>query len=226
MSTVILVRHGRSIANGQHVLAGRTPGVGLDPAGVAQAAMLVERLANCTISAIVSSPLERCRATVEPLAKARTLPVTIDDRLNEVDYGAWTGRGLAELRDEPAWRTVQEHPSAMVFPQGEALAAVSARAVAAAREHAAANTNGAVLLCSHGDVLGAILADALGMHLDQFQRLVISPASVSVIRYTSTRCFVLRLGDTGTLSGIGAEQAPDVHGGAAPALGGDPDTEN
>lgn len=230
MGTMILVRHGRSTANGQHILAGRTPGVGLDETGLAQAKQLVERLADCTISAIVSSPLERCRATVEPLARARTLSVTVDDRLNEVDYGLWTGRPLAELRDEPAWRTVQENPSAMIFPQGEAFAAVSARAIAAAREQAAAQSDGAVLLCSHGDVLGAILADALGMHLDLFQRLVVSPASISVIRYTPTRSFVLRLGDTGTLAGIGAEHAPGgggeggTRGEGGPALGGDPGT--
>lgn len=222
MGVVILVRHGRSSANKQHVLAGRTPGVGLDPTGLAQAEHLVERLVDCRLTAIVSSPLERCRATVEPLSLARRLPVTVDDRLTEVDYGQWTGRSLDELRKEPAWRTVQDQPSAMVFPGGERLAAVSARAVAAARELGAAD-DAAVLLCSHGDVLGAIVADALGLHLDLFQRIILTPSSVSVIRYTPTRSFVERLGDTGTLAGVGA--VPE-HGAkdAAPAIGGDPGT--
>lgn len=219
---VVLVRHGRSSANRKHVLAGRTPGVGLDPTGLAQAERLVERLADCRLTAIVSSPLERCRATVEPLSLARRLPVTVDDRLTEVDYGQWTGRSLDDLRKEPAWRTVQDHPSAMVFPGGEGLAAVSARAVAAAREHAAA-TDGAVLLCSHGDLLGSIVADALGLHLDLFQRIILAPASVSVVRYTPTRSFVERLGDTGTLAGIGAVPTAGPRD-AAPAIGGDPGT--
>lgn len=223
MGCVILVRHGRSSANKQHILAGRTPGVGLDPTGLAQAEHLVERLAESRLTAIVSSPMDRCRATVQPLSLARRIPVTIDERLTEVDYGQWTGRSLAELRKEPAWHTVQDQPSAMVFPGGEGLAAVSARAVAAAREHGAAD-DAAVLLCSHGDVLGAVVADALGMHLDLFQRIVLAPSSVSVIRYTTTRSFVERLGDTGTLAGIGA--APDgadaPQGGAVP--GGDPGT--
>jgi probable phosphomutase (TIGR03848 family) len=220
MGTLILLRHGRSSANGAHVLAGRTPGIGLDPTGLAQAEHLVQRLADCRLTAIVSSPMDRCRATVEPLSLARRLPVTLDDRLTEVDYGDWTGRSLDDLRKEPAWRTVQDHPSAMVFPGGEGLAAVSARAVAAAREHAAAS-DGAVLLCSHGDVLGAIVADALGLHLDLFQRIILVPSSVSVVRYTPTRSFVERFGDTGTLAGIGV--APTSHD-DAPAIGGDPGT--
>lgn len=222
MGTVILVRHGRSRANKQHVLAGRTPGVALDPTGLAQAGNLVERLADCRLTAIVSSPLERCRATVEPLSLARRLPVTTDERLTEVDYGGWTGRSLDELRTEPAWRTVQDQPSAMVFPGGEGLAAVSARAVAAAREYAAAD-DAAVLLCSHGDVLGAIVADALGLHLDLFQRIVLAPSSVSVVHYTPTRSFVERLGDTGTLAGVGAVP-PGRPSDGAPAIGGDPGT--
>jgi probable phosphoglycerate mutase len=222
MGSLILVRHGRSNANRKHVLAGRTPGVGLDPTGLAQAERLVERLAECRITAIVSSPMERCVATVGPVSRALGMPVTLDERLTEVDYGQWTGRSLDELRKEPAWRTVQDHPSAMVFPGGEALAAVSARAVAAAREHAAA-TDGAVLLCSHGDLLGAIVADALGLHLDLFQRLILVPSSVSVVHYTPTRSFVERFGDTGTLAGIGAAAVAASHDGAA-AVGGDPGT--
>lgn len=220
MGTVILVRHGRSTANKEHTLAGRTPGIGLDETGQRQANALVERLAACTIRAIVSSPLERCQSTVGPLATARNLPIVIDERLNEVDYGAWAGRPLADLRAEPDWRIVQDHPSAMVFPDGESLAAASARAVAAVREHAASEEPGAVVLCSHGDLLGSIVADALGMHLDLFQRLIIGPASVSVIRYAPTRSFVQLVGDTGTLTGIGAEPPAAK----APAVGGDPGT--
>lgn len=217
MGSVILVRHGRSVANRDHILAGRTAGVALDDAGRAQAASLATRLADCRIARIVSSPIQRCRETVAPLAELFGLEVEIDDDLAEVDYGEWTGRKLADLRAEPLWRTVQEHPSAMVFPGGESLAQVSTRAVAAARRYGVdplhapgdrPDAGGAVLLCSHGDVLGAIVADALGMHLDLFQRLVIAPASISVVHYGATRSFVDRLGDTGSLAGIGRGGRP------------------
>lgn len=221
---VILLRHGRSSANGAHVLAGRTPGVGLDDRGRAQAEALIHRLADCTIGAIVSSPLQRCRETVAPLAAALGLPVVVDDRLAEVDYGDWTGRKLAELRGEPLWRTVQEHPSGMVFPGGEALAAVSVRGIAAARQYGAAAGGGAVLLCSHGDVLGAILADALGLHLDLFQRLVIRPASLSVVRYLPRRSVVELLGDTGSLAGLGRPARVDPAAAGDAVIGGDPGT--
>ena len=202
MATVVLLRHARSTANGSGVLAGRTPGVELDPSGRTQAGALVDRLAAVPLAGIVCSPLTRCRQTVAPLAAARGLEPVTDDRLSEVDYGEWTGRELKTLGKEPLWTVVQQHPSAAVFPAGEGLAGVQARAVAAVRAHDARVTaaHGAAavwLLCSHGDVIKAILADALGQHLDSFQRIVVDPASVSVVRYTDTRPFVLRVNDTG-----------------------------
>lgn len=230
MGTLILVRHGRSTANNAGVLAGRSDGVDLDETGTRQAAGLVDRLAGARIDRLVSSPLLRCRRTLEPLAAARGLPVQADERIAEVDYGAWTGRALSELSGEPLWRTVQLHPAAAVFPDGESLAAVSVRAVLAAREHAAnGSDSGAVLLCTHGDVIKAILADALGMHLDSFQRLVVSPGSVSVVRYSPLRAFVERLNDSGSLEGIGQDPAPpdgpvtdQDRGGGDGMVGGDP----
>ena len=131
-----------------------------------------------------SSPPRRngaCRPST-PLASALGLPIEIDDRLSEVDYGEWTGRALKDLAGEPLWRVVQHHPSAAVFPGGEGLAAVSARAAAAIRDVRAGGrpSDQTVLVCSHGDVIKAILADALGLHLDSFQRIVVAPASISV----------------------------------------------
>ncbi|GAA1938174.1 histidine phosphatase family protein [Amycolatopsis minnesotensis] len=208
MSTVILLRHGRSTANGSGVLAGRTPKVGLDETGRAQAEALVERLAGIPVAEVVVSPLLRCKQTVAPLVAARGLAKHIEPRLSEVDYGEWTNRELKSLVKEPLWRVVQAHPSAAVFPGGEGLAAMQARAVAAVREHdarvTAAHGDHAVwVLCSHGDVLKAIIADALGQHLDSFQRIVVDPAAVSVVRYTETRPFVLRVNDHGgDLAGI------------------------
>jgi probable phosphomutase (TIGR03848 family) len=202
VGTVILLRHGRSTANSAGVLAGRTLGVGLDEGGVAQAQALVERLAQLPLAAVVSSPLQRCRETVAPLAQVRELEVTVDDRFIEVDYGQWTGRELSKLGKEPLWKVVQSHPSAAVFPGGEGLAALQARAVAAVREWDAklAAEHGPHVLwlvCSHGDVIKAVLADALGVHLDGFQRIVANPCSVSAVTYTETRPFVQRVNDCG-----------------------------
>jgi probable phosphomutase (TIGR03848 family) len=133
----------------------------------------------------------------------------VEPRLVEVRYGDWTGRPLKELAKEPLWRVVQAHPSAAVFPgdAGEGLAAAQARAVAAVRDWdaritAAHGADAVWLACSHGDIIKAIVADAMGLHLDAFQRIVADPASVSVIRYTPTRPFLVRLNDTADLSSL------------------------
>lgn len=200
MGTVILLRHGRSTANTAGVLAGRTLGVALDEQGQAQADAVVQRLAQLPLAAVVCSPLQRCQNTVAPLAQACELEVTVDDRFIEVDYGEWTGRELRTLAKEPLWKVVQTHPSGAVFPGGEAMAAMQARAVAAVREWDAklATEHGPQVLwlaCTHGDLIKAILADALGVHLDGFQRIVAHPCSVSAVTYTDTRPFVQRIND-------------------------------
>jgi probable phosphomutase (TIGR03848 family) len=200
VATVILLRHGRTTANTGGVLAGWTPGVGLDETGVQQAQAVAERLATVPLAAVVSSPLERCRQTAELLVAGRDLAVRTDERLGEARYGDWTGRPIKELVKEPLCKVVQQHPSAAVFPgpEGEGLAQTQARAVAAVRAWNAELGKDAVwLACSHGDVIKAVLADALGMHLDSFQRIVVDPASISVISYTDTRPFVVRMNDTG-----------------------------
>lgn len=208
MATLILVRHARSAANSSGVLAGRTPGVVLDEAGSEQVRGLPERLAGVPLRSVVHSPLRRCADTIAGLAGERDLVPEPEQRLSEVDYGEWTGRQLKELTDEPLWKVVQQYPSAAVFPGGEGLAQVQARAVAAIREHdarvAAEHGQHAVwLACSHGDIIKSVLADALGMHLDGFQRLVVEPCSISVVRYTETRPFVLKSNDTGSdVSGL------------------------
>ncbi|GGM73822.1 phosphoglycerate mutase [Longimycelium tulufanense] len=212
MATVILLRHARSTANGSGVLAGRSPGVGLDETGERQATALATRLAAVPLAEVVCSPLERCHQTVAPLAAAHSLEPVVEPGLAEVDYGQWTGRELCELLGEPLWKVVQLHPAAAVFPGGEGLAQMQARAVAAIRDHDARITeqHGAEALwmaCSHGDVIKSVLADALGVHLDAFQRIVVDPCSVSVIRYTDTRPFVLRINDTGDLTGLVAKPA-------------------
>ena len=200
MTTVVLLRHGRTTANTAGVLAGWTPGVELDETGAMQAKAVGERLAAVPLAALVSSPLERCRQTADAVAAGREVPVQVDERLGEARYGDWTGRTIKELAKDPLWKVVQQHPSAAVFPgpDGEGLAQTQARAVAAVRAwNATLGPDAVWLACSHGDVIKAILADALGLHLAQFQRIVVDPASISVVTYTDTRPFVVRVNDTG-----------------------------
>jgi probable phosphomutase (TIGR03848 family) len=200
VTTVILLRHGRTTANAGGVLAGWSPGVELDGTGQQQAAAVGARLAPVPLAAVVSSPLDRCRQTAGAVLDGRELELETDDRLGEARYGDWTGRPLKELVKEPLWKVVQQHPSAAVFPgpEGEGLAQTQARAVAAVREwNARLGPDAVWLACSHGDVIKAVLADALGLHLDAFQRIVVDPASISVVSYTETRPFVLRVNDTG-----------------------------
>ncbi|MGW5449167.1 histidine phosphatase family protein [Streptomyces asiaticus] len=227
MPMLILVRHGRSTANTAGVLAGWTPGVALDERGTAQAAALPGRLAGVPLAAAVTSPLQRCRETLAPLLAARPeLPLHPDDRIGECHYGDWSGRKLAELADEPLMNIVQQHPSAAAFPGGESMRAMHARTVEAVRdwnariesEHGA---DAVYLMCSHGDIIKALVADALGLHLDLFQRISVEPCSVTAIRYTPTRPFLVRLGDTGDFAGLAPREENSGHRGGDAAVGGD-----
>ncbi|MGK2882561.1 MAG: histidine phosphatase family protein [Mycobacterium sp.] len=226
--TVILLRHGRSTSNTAHTLAGRSEGVDLDDKGREQAAAVVERIGTLPIKALVRSPLLRCENTVAPLAAALGLVPAVDERLIEVDYGQWTGRKISELFKEPLWGVVQQQPSAAIFPHGEGLAQVQARAVSGVREHdrRLADEHGNDVLwvaCTHGDVIKAVLADALGLHLDGFQRITADPASMSVIRYTPMRPFVVHINHTGAAlaAALSAPPTPPTDGEAAPPPAGD-----
>lgn len=217
--TVILLRHGRSTSNTAHTLAGRSEGVELDDKGREQATAVCERIGDLPVRAIVRSPLLRCERTVAPLSAKLGVEPIVDERLTEVDYGAWTGRKISELVKEPLWAVVQQQPSAAVFPEGEGLAAVQARAVVAVREHdrRLAEEHGKDALwvaCTHGDVIKAILADALGTHLDTFQRITADPASMSVVRYTPVRPFVMHVNHTGAGLTSALTAAPEPSGDA------------
>jgi probable phosphomutase (TIGR03848 family) len=199
VAIVILLRHGRTASNADGTLAGHRP-VPLDDAGQVQAKAAGERLAGVPLAAVVTSPLPRCRETLA-LALPDATP-SVDERLIECGYGDWEGQPLRKLAKDPLWKVVQQHPAAATFPGGEPMASMSARAVAAVRDWDARVTAehgpGALwLACSHGDVIKAIVADALGVHLDAFQRIVVDPASLTVISYTPLRPFVVRLNDTG-----------------------------
>jgi probable phosphomutase (TIGR03848 family) len=223
VATVLLLRHGRTTSNATGELAGRRP-TELDDTGRTQAARAGERLRVLPLAGVVTSPLIRCRQTVE-LALPGVQPA-VDDGLIECGYGDWEGRQLKELAKEPLWKVVQQHPSAAIFPNGEAMAEMSARAVATIRRWDAKMTaehgpEAIWLACSHGDVIKAIIADALGLHLDGFQRIVADPASVSAITYTPARPFVVRVNDTGDLSHLVPEKPkPGVEVSSDAAVGG------
>jgi probable phosphomutase (TIGR03848 family) len=214
MPTLILVRHGRSTANTDGVLAGRTPGVALDERGAAQAATLPARLTGIPLAGVVTSPLQRCQETVRPLLDARPgLPAHTDDRIGECHYGDWSGRKLAELRDEPLMEVVQAHPSAAAFPGGESMRAMQHRAAEAVRDWNARverdhGPDAVYVMCSHGDIIKSLVADALGLHLDLFQRISVEPCSITAIRYTRLRPFLVRLGDTGDLTSLAPRETP------------------
>lgn len=218
MALCVLLRHGRTLANADGILAGWTPGLGLDDTGAGQARRVGERLAGTGLAAIVSSPLQRCRETADLVRDVIPDPpeVQVEDRLGEARYGAWTGRQLRELAEEPLWRTVQDQPSAVTFPEHpehahESMTQMRDRVVAAVRDWderiEAEHGQGAIWLAvSHGDVIKATLADALATSLDDFQRIVVDPGSLSIVHRTPSRPFVLRTNDTGSdpvdLSGL------------------------
>src|SRR4029453_4303346 len=203
MTTVLLIRHGRTSANTAGVLAGRASGIGLDATGVQQAADLVSRLSGVRLRAIVPSPLRRCRQTAQALIaeQSDSCVFAVERGLVECGYGEWTGKSLRELSKDKLWSAIQQQPSAVRFPGGESMAEMSTRAIAAVRawnrrieaEHGSDAVWAAV---SHGDLIKAILADALGMHLDSFQRIVVDPASISIVRYTALRPYLITANST------------------------------
>lgn len=224
MATVILVRHGRTTANATGLLAGRAAGVSLDALGQDQATRTGERLAPVPLAGVVSSPLERCQQTAQFIRDRQSGSpyAPLEPDLIECDYGQWQGRLLSELANEDLWPVVQSQPSAVVFPGGESMAAMQARSVSAIRRldagFEAEHGPGAVWAAvSHGDIIKSILADALGMHLDLFQRINVGPASISIVHYGAGRPSVHAMNtDAGDLSWL----SKGVHAGDAPVGGG------
>jgi probable phosphomutase (TIGR03848 family) len=226
--TVLLIRHGRTTANTDGILAGRAPEVGLDDVGRTQARSLATRLTGIRLSAVVCGPLQRCRETADQLVRDRpALQVTVDDRLTECDYGDWTGRPLRELSRHRLWRAMQSHPSGVTFPGGESMRAVQVRAVNAIREHdvrvaEAAGPQVVWAAVSHGDVIKAVVADALGLHLDLFQRLLVDPGSITVLTYTELGPLVVRMNDTGgDMSGLHGNSQEGETAGSHAMIGGE-----
>jgi probable phosphoglycerate mutase len=195
-TTVLYVRHGQTPTTGA-VLPGRAKGLHLADTGKQQAEAVAERLKTLkTIDAIYASPLERTRETAAPIAKARNLKVIADKGLLECDFGEWTGRQLKELMKLPEWATVQRYPSGFRFPSGESFAEMQARITGAVATLVARHPGGTIVCVSHADPIKAAVASALGTHLDLFQRIIISPCSITTIAYGPAGPAVLNVNST------------------------------
>lgn len=183
-TTILLVRHGQTPTTGK-VLPGRAPGLQLADAGRAQAQRVAERLSVLPVTALYVSPLERTLQTAAPIAAAFSLEPVIEPGLLECDFGDWTGKELAELYKHPEWGTVQRAPSTFRFPGGESFVEMQTRIVTAVERIRTAHQGETVVCVSHADPIKAAVAYALGTHLDLFQRIVVSPCSVSAVAFTS-----------------------------------------
>lgn len=207
MAILLLVRHGMTPITGKK-LAGWTPGLHLSDEGRAQAEGLVERLRDVPVDAIYASPLERCRETALPLARARDLRIAARKDLGEVKYGEWTDRSLSELRKDKLWPAVMHLPSTVRFPDGESFPEAQHRAVAELERIAAAHPEQTVACFTHADLIRLVLAHFLGVHLDLFQRIAIDTCSVSVLAVGGHMPMLLKMNDTGPLRMAKREPKP------------------
>lgn len=196
MTTLFLIRHGLTAVTGK-TLYGRTPGVALDERGRAQAEALAERFARVRLTAVYSSPLDRCIQTVAPLAARQRLDVVAREGLIEMDVGSWTGRPLAQVRRTRLWKELIHRPSHFRFPEGESFAEAQTRALAEVHAIAARHPRGRVAVASHGDIIRMLVAHLAGAHLDLFQRTVADPVSVSVVHLGDGGPYVVLVNDTG-----------------------------
>lgn len=197
MPKIVLIRHAHSTANAAGVLSGRLPDVHLSKTGQEQAKRLAERLGKLTISKVQVSPMERCAETLEPwlIKYGKNVAVVSDQNLVEVDYGKWSGKKLAVLSRAKLWRKIQSQPSSVTFPEGESLAQMQVRAMQSVHNFFDSDLE-LMIMVSHGDVIKAIVASALGMHLDDFQRIVIDPASITILESHGGAIRLTRLNDS------------------------------
>lgn len=189
MTLVALIRHGHSTANLRGILSGQQPGVHLTDKGVKQAKELVSRLGPIPVKTILVSPMERCIETITPWVNefSTERKVSINPDFIEIDYGTWSGRKLRLLSKDPLWKTIQANPSRVEFPQGESIAGMQARAMRSIYNAVGPRSKGVVVVVSHGDVIKSIIVSALGLHLDELQRFVIDPGSISVLDFGASK---------------------------------------
>lgn len=199
MTTIYLVRHGRSTANQKGLLAGRTPKVALDEVGKAQARALGEFFSSVAVDNLISSPLERCVDTAKEIKKFqdKSLKVQISKDFIECDYGTWTNKKLSKLTSQSLWKVIQETPSLVTFPQGEAMLEMATRATAGLISALEKNQNpkATLLIVTHADLIKALISNALGMHLDHFQKLIVDPASISTLTFQKNKFYVAGVND-------------------------------
>ncbi len=199
-TTILLVRHGQTPTTGK-VLPGRAKGLHLADEGHRQAQVAADRIAelgqNGGIDAVYSSPLERAKETAAPISKALGLRTKIDRGLFECDFGDWTGKELKKLSKLPEWQTVQRAPSTFRFPNGESFTEMQTRMVGTLDRLRQQHPGGTIVCVSHADTIKAAVAHALGTHIDLFQRIVISPASVSALTWHAGGPIVLAVNSTG-----------------------------
>ena len=198
---VVLIRHAHSQANLAGVLSGRRPNVHLSKEGIEQARDLARRLGDFVPHQIRISPMERCLETISPWistskrSKTNRVQPIIDHGLTEVDYGDWSGKKLSVLSNNKLWSVVQNTPSQMYFPKGEGILEMQSRALQSIHSSIDRKAKTPLVIVSHGDVIKSIVADCLGMHIDEFQRIIIDPASVSIIDFSQAKPRVLLLND-------------------------------
>jgi probable phosphoglycerate mutase len=200
MTQFLLIRHAVNDFVKTHKLAGWTPGVHLSEEGQAQAAALGRRLADAPIDFLYASPLERTMETAEAIRQHHPeLEIQHHPAVGEVRYGDWEGKAIAELAQRKMWGVVQEYPSRARFPNGETMRGVQVRIIDAIEDLTAKHPGAAVAIVFHADLIKMALAHYLGMHLDNFQRIVISPASISTIVLCHSRPYVATMNDVAHL---------------------------
>jgi len=197
VTTLLLIRHAQNEWVRTGKLAGWTPGVHLNDEGNKQAELLGERLAHAKLQAVYSSPLERAVETAEAILKHHSqLTIQIHEGVGEVDFGDWQGKRLKQLSRTRLWQVVQNYPSGARFPNGESFREMQFRVVGALEEITQQNPRGMVAVVAHSDVIKAMMAHYLGMHLDLFQRLIISPASISIVALGRMGPRIVKVNDT------------------------------
>jgi probable phosphomutase (TIGR03848 family) len=200
VARLVFIRHAHSTANDAGILSGQLPGVSLSKKGMKQAHDLVERIGASSFDSARISPLQRCEETITPWLNSKyskgLKSYLIDDALIEMNYGTWSGRKLSSLSREKMWKEIQERPSTVQFPGGERMKAMQKRALSSVSDALAEKKNGTHLFVSHGDVLKAVVASLLKMKLDDFQSLVIDPASATVIDFDGSKSRLLAFNDS------------------------------
>lgn len=206
LSTFIFLRHGHSAANAAGLLTGQLPGVGLSPQGKRDAQRLVQRIGKFKIDYLHVSPIERCQLTIDPWLNSKysrsLTSMQINDGISEIDFGKWSGRKLSSLRRDPLWKSVQETPSKVTFPDGESFRKVQRRAVAAVEEFRSIRGSKTHLIVSHSDTIKLITAHYLGIKLDEFQKLIINPASLTIFRESPKELSLITINNSGSLREI------------------------